>query len=72
MTPDKAMDRAAAVLTKAEEQAAFDARAAEALVVVADGWRRLGQALHQQTTDPAPPRPANRPSPASMPPRARR
>lgn len=74
MTPDAAMDRAAEVLARAEEQALFEPKAAEALVIVADGWRRLGQALGQQQANnmPRPPRPPARPSPASMPPRARR
>ncbi|MEO3860889.1 hypothetical protein [Acrocarpospora sp. B8E8] len=54
MTPEQAADRAAEVLTKAEDQAAVYPETATALVAVADGWVRLAQALRTPTAEAGP------------------
>lgn len=73
LTPDEAMARAAAVLAKAEDHAGLDRDAAEALVAVADGWRRIAQTIHHQALaeqNPRP-RPVPRPGPRPQPPKGR-
>jgi hypothetical protein len=61
MTSAEAMARAVAVLEHAERVAEMDRQAAEALVTIADGWRRLSQTIHHQ--------PGPRPMPRPRPPR---